>query len=135
MKKNFASGRCNSHPNLVKYSYMSFIENHLEAAKKKLEMTKKDLEKEIADLKTAPEFGSDVDHFEEETDEAEEFNKNLGVEKTLKERLINVERALEKMAKGIYGKCENCKKDIEWEVLRVDPESRYCQNCKTLGVQ
>lgn len=103
---------------------------NISSLKRQLEKTKVDLEKEMKGLEVTPEFGSDVDHFEEEADEAEELNKNLGVEKTLKDRLMNVERALEKIAKGTYGKCEHCKKDIEWEVLNVDPESRCCKACK-----
>ena len=55
---------------------------------------------------------------------------NLSVAQVIRERLANVETALEKIAKGTYGICERCKKTIETRVLDIDPESRYCKECK-----
>ncbi|MEK7641101.1 MAG: hypothetical protein AAB389_03855 [Patescibacteria group bacterium] len=77
-------------------------------------------------------FGSDTESevAEEEADEAEELSKNEGIAQELKGRLIDVKNALDKMAKGAYGKCEECGMDIEEEVLAVDPESRWCKMCK-----
>ncbi|MEK7555132.1 MAG: TraR/DksA C4-type zinc finger protein [Patescibacteria group bacterium] len=98
---------------------------------KRLEAARNDLKEQIASLAENPEFGSDVDHFEEEADEAEEYSKNLGIEKTLKERLENVEHALGKMAGGTYGVCESCGGEISSDVLNVDPESRLCKTCKS----
>ncbi|MEK7146949.1 MAG: hypothetical protein AAB772_01695, partial [Patescibacteria group bacterium] len=72
----------------------------------------------------------DIDHLDEEADEAEEFGNRLSVVKTLKERLQNVEAALVKINESRYGSCEKCGKEISWEVLKIDPESRYCQACK-----
>ena len=102
----------------------------LAAAKKKLEETKADLEKEMKGLEVTPEFGSDVDHFEEEANEADALGTNLGTEKAFKERHEAVVHALGKMEKGTYGACEKCNMPIEWEVLNVDPESRHCRACK-----
>jgi DnaK suppressor protein len=109
---------------------MKLTDEELVTFKKKLEQTKLDLEREIQKLGEAPEFGSDVDHFEEEADEAEEYSKNLGIGKALKERLSNVERALEKMKVGSYGVCENCQNPIEVKILAIDPESKFCKACK-----
>jgi len=90
----------------------------------------KDLKEQIESLKTVPDFGSDVDHFEEEAEEAEAFSGNLGVSSALNERLLNIQRALDKIDAGTYGKCEECGGEIEKEVLDVDPESRLCRECK-----
>lgn len=99
--------------------------------KEKLEQIKGELEKEIKPLEEeVPEFGSDIDHFEEESNEAEEFSNNLSVAKVIRERLANVETALEKIEKGTYGTCEKCKKPIKALLLDIDPESRYCKECK-----
>jgi DnaK suppressor protein len=103
---------------------------NIEILKKKLTESQKDLEAQIKDVEKTPEFGSDVDHFEEETDEAEEFSKNLGEAKAFRERLENVLRALTKMETGTYGVCEQCGKDIAWPLLEVDPESQLCKTCK-----
>ena len=95
-----------------------------------LEKTKTRLETEIKELGKTPDFGDEPDHFEEKADEAEEYSANLGMGQTLKQRLENVVRALEKMARGAYGTCEQCGNDIELAVLETDPESRFCKACK-----
>ncbi|HEY4475527.1 MAG TPA: hypothetical protein VJB92_02280 [Candidatus Paceibacterota bacterium] len=102
-----------------------------EIFKAKLLAIKADLEKQIKELESKPpEFGSDIDHFEEEADEAEAFGTNLGTAQALRGRLSDVNRALEKLSEGTYGVCEKCGKKIEDGVLEVDLESRYCRTCK-----
>lgn len=102
-----------------------------ESIQQKLEALKMKLEKEIDQLEEhAPEFGSDTDHLEEKTSEAEQYSANLGVGETLRARLADVETALEKLAHGTYGICEKCGMAIEPEILAIDPESRYCRECK-----
>ncbi len=101
--------------------------------KKKLEHTKRELEKEIKELEEkVPEFGNDVEgsHSDEETDETTEVGTNLGIADALRNRLANVDTALEKFAKGTYGICETCRGTIDAELLEVDPETRYCRDCK-----
>ncbi len=102
--------------------------------RKKLEeeLRKKEekLEVQLADFKKDLNFGDETDHFEEEADEAEEFGKNLGMAETFKARLNDVGHALGKIAKGGYGKCEKCGGEVELDVLNIDPESRYCKQCK-----
>ena len=99
--------------------------------KKKLEKTKTDLEKEIHELEEkSPDFGNDTDHFEEEESETIEHKTQFGIAHELRKRLADVETALEKIQEHTYGKCENCAKEIEIEMLRIDPESKYCKDCK-----
>jgi len=49
----------------------------------------------------------------------------------LKQRLSEVKSALGKLLNGSYGKCENCKKNIEAARLMVLPTARYCMECET----
>lgn len=98
--------------------------------KASLEKIKADLEAQIKELGGAVEYGSDVDHFDEEADEAEEMGNRIGVSQTLKERLNNVNVALEKIIQGKYGICENCGNEISVEVLKAEPDSRLCKDCK-----
>lgn len=107
-----------------------------EAEFKKL---KQELEEEqaslIAQLKKlrqpeATEMGGDVDHLEEEADEAEEMSTSIGLQKTFKERLENIKATLFKMGQGTYGVCEKCGNEIDIAVLNADPESRWCRVCK-----
>ncbi len=76
-------------------------------------------------------MGSDVEsNFDAKTDETEANIANAGMVETLKRRAHRVEDALRKMDKGAYGICEKCKKEIEPKLLEIDPESRYCRDCK-----
>ena len=103
---------------------------NLDELKKRLEKTKEKLESEIADLKKPVDMGDDIDHFDEEADEAEEFSANMGMLQTLKMRYERVKRALMRMAGRSYGTCVKCGQNIEIEVLNADPESDFCKNCK-----
>jgi DnaK suppressor protein len=85
---------------------------------------------EIKKNETPVDFGSDIDHFEEESDEAEELGNQLAIAQDLKKRLDDIEVALEKIREGKYGICEKCGREIETEILDIDPESRLCKNCK-----
>ncbi len=107
---------------------------NLKELENKLLQEKSELESEIQNVeKTAPDFGTDTDSFEEETDEAEEFSSQFGVNQALEERLSDVKAALEKIEQGVYGTCEKCRGEISLELLLVDPESRHCWQCKQAG--
>ncbi|MEK7062270.1 MAG: TraR/DksA C4-type zinc finger protein [Patescibacteria group bacterium] len=97
--------------------------------KQKLEKEKQDILKELETHKGVVDFGSDVDP-DEETDESEEYSNEMSISQTLKERLSDIESALEKISNGEYGVCENCKKEISAEILEINPESRLCKECK-----
>ncbi len=88
------------------------------------------LEKDIKDLSKTEDFGSDTDHGDEESDEDEQTFTNINLLSPLKERLRNINWALQKMINGKYGTCEKCKKEISLELLKVDPESTLCKECK-----
>ncbi len=104
----------------------------LENFRQKLEATKADLEKQIKELNKAPDFGHDTDHFEEAADEVEQYSTNLGIAQAFKERLENVNHALEKISDGTYGRCENCKdKEVDAKILEANPEFRFCRNCES----
>lgn len=105
----------------------------LQELKEQLEKEAGEIEAQLGAEKNVPEYGSDTEGhtFDEEADEAEELGKQLGVHQVYKDRLADIESALDKMSRGVYGKCEQCGKDISIEVLRVNPESRLCKNCKT----
>lgn len=94
-----------------------------------LKEEKEIIEKEIGGL-GGTDFGSDIDHNEEESDESEEITTQEGVTHPLKDRLKDINLALDKIGAGAYGVCENCGKDISLDLLKVDPESRLCKECK-----
>jgi len=104
----------------------------LQSLKEQLEKEAGEIEAQLGAEKKTPEYGSDTEGmmFDEEADEAEELGKQLGVHQELKLRLDQIEKALEKINHGQYGKCEQCGKDIPLELLRVNPESELCKECK-----
>ena len=69
-------------------------------------------------------------HLEEAADEVEEYGSLLSIEYALETRLRNINLALEKIKKGGYGICENCKKKISEARLKILPSARTCNKCK-----
>jgi len=101
----------------------------LQQYKDALLKSKKEIEEELHTLDRV-DFGDERTDSDEEADDSEERQKNLALEVVLRGRLQNVDRALEKVGKGTYGICERCTGKIEEKLLFVDPESRFCINCK-----
>ncbi len=105
-------------------------QEQIEKMRKKLEEEKEYLEGEINKLDKPTFFGNDVDAGDERTDEDQEYQNQMGLEADFKTQLADVNDALERIDKGIYGICEKCGKEIEPEVLETEPESRLCEKCK-----
>jgi len=73
--------------------------------------------------------GTGSSALEEATDEVEEYATRLPIEYSLETRLKDISLAIEKIEKGKYGICENCKKKISLERLKASPEARKCVGC------
>ncbi len=102
----------------------------LKEAERKLLAEKAVIEKDLARFEETLDFGNDIDHGEEESDESEERGNFLSVKRSQDARLAQIGRALQKMEDGTYGVCEGCGGQIEKEVLKADPESLLCKKCK-----
>lgn len=98
-------------------------------SKRRLSKERKIILKKLKEFKMVPDFGDEADP-DTETDESEEFSNQLAQAQVLKGRLADIESALSKIGKRTYGICENCKKEISPELLKVVPESRLCKECK-----
>jgi DnaK suppressor protein len=103
----------------------------IDGYKNKLQRERLLVIREIKDLEKPIDFGNDIDHFDEKTDEVEEKSNQFGQENDLKKRLDEIDNTLQKIEMGHYGACESCGRDIEKEILDIDPESRLCKSCKT----
>jgi RNA polymerase-binding transcription factor DksA len=55
----------------------------------------------------------------------------LGLVKTLKTRLDNIDAALAAIAGGTYGTCERCGASIGADRMAYRPTSRLCMRCKS----
>ncbi len=67
---------------------------------------------------------------EEQADEVEEMVSRVALAEVIRRRLRRIKSALSKMQNKTYGICENCGKEIEEKLLEIDPESRFCKECK-----
>jgi DnaK suppressor protein len=109
---------------------------------KQLEKTKKQLIKDLegfakkdpklkGDWDTRfPQFGIHRSEQDENVSEVEQYSNLLPVEHTLELRLQDIERALLRIKKGTYGKCDKCGKEIELKRLKACPEAMLCMKCK-----
>lgn len=110
-----------------------------EQAKQKLETKKKQLEQELSSFATKdPGIKGDWDtkyprvpggDLEDAAGEVEEYSTKLHIEFSLENQLKEVQSALERIAKGQYGLCQNCGKEILKERLLAMPESQHCTEC------
>jgi RNA polymerase-binding protein DksA len=117
---------------------MAIDQKTLEELKAKLLEEKKDLEENLKRIAkpvdaeegdyetTFQQVGSDK---EDNATEVDEYTQNLSVETTLEKRLQGIIEALERMEKGVYGKCANCGKEIPIERLKANPSAKNCLDC------
>ena len=105
-------------------------ETQLKEYKTKLERERILVSDEIKKTDEPVSFGDDVDHGEEETDRSEEVGNRMAIAQDLQNRIAEIDIALEKIKNGAYGVCERCEKQIELELLDIDPESRFCKSDK-----
>jgi len=68
-------------------------------------------------------------------DEASELSNRqllLSLSESEREKLLEIDKALERMAEGTYGRCAECGDPISMKRLEVKPAAMYCIACKTL---
>lgn len=106
------------------------LKKDLQQFKKKLEEEKRDMEKELKEHKKMPRFGTESTDPDQETDESEEYGNQLSIIQTYKSRLSDINSALKKISNNKYGICEKCKSEIGLNLLKINPESRLCKECK-----
>ena len=73
------------------------------------------------------EYGSHAS-LDEEADEFEEYEVRLEAEHSLESRLLETNKALGRLAKGTYGKCLKCGREIAVERLKANPAAGLCLN-------
>lgn len=112
----------------------------IKKAEKKLKDKKARLEAELASFaQKDPKVVGDYDtrfpnsgmtqSSDEEATEVATYGNSLPVEYALELSLVEVNRALEKIKKGEYGKCEKCDQPIDPKRLEAMPEAKNCVKC------
>ncbi len=72
---------------------------------------------------------NDVNDDIDQADEQEMILTNNALLGDLETRLKNVEKALENIENGNYGKCEKCQGEIEGERIMANPSANTCISC------
>ncbi|HLC39007.1 MAG TPA: TraR/DksA family transcriptional regulator [Patescibacteria group bacterium] len=110
-------------------------EKFIRDRKADLEKAKFRLENELGKVSTGkgkdrqalfPDIGSKED---ESAQEVEMYESSLSLEKGMEQKLNEINIALDKIEKGKYGYCENCRKEIPKDRLKAYPEATTCLNC------
>ncbi len=124
---------------------MPMTKEQLEHFTKRLSEEKTRLEQELNDLGDKdpnrpnhfeakyPESGGNS--IDDNAAEVSEYADELSIEAKLETELRDVEKALASVAKGTYGVCKYCGKDIDVKRLEARPASSSCIDCKKLLTQ
>jgi YteA family regulatory protein len=73
------------------------------------------------------ELSSYDNHPADEGSELYEREKDIALSQHSKLQLYNIDKALEAMENGTYGKCEVCGKEISYERLEALPNTTFCK--------
>ena len=114
------------------------MRDEYKALRARLENDRKRMQDELDQLKSTAQStgerreGSPFGKREEEATESLELERRLALEKQTREQLNEVEIALDKFEKDVYGLCENCGNPIAIERLEALPRAKLCLECKSL---
>lgn len=99
--------------------------------KKQLEELKADAEKRLKEKKDMDmpeaEVGDPIDAASQSLDKEILFELSGNSHNTIGQ----IEAALRKIEKGIYGRCELCRQPIPKKRIKALPFARYCVHCQT----
>lgn len=70
------------------------------------------------------------DSEDENSEEISDKNEDESTLSTLDEELDQIDKAMEKIEDGTYGKCSKCGGIIEEKRLEFNPSATYCSNCQ-----
>jgi DnaK suppressor protein len=109
------------------------IKKELLAKRKQVEedlksFTKNDAHEKDEHHAKFPNYG---DKSDENVQEIDEYTTNLATEKVLESTLRDIDNALDRIKKGVYGICKYCKKEIGEKRLLARPVANTCISCKT----
>lgn len=101
--------------NLFLIKQKNILEKELDRLEEQYELTKKH-----------PEYGSSDD---ENAQEVEKIQENLGLQRNLKNIIVDTKEAIKKIENNKYGICESCHNNIETGRLKAFPVASLCVTC------
>ena len=114
------------------YTYAMINSEQTKAIEQKLEAEKKELLGKIeshSKVKPMDDEGRVEDFESGKADEVEEFSNDLSIAQAFKDRLEEVENALNMIKEGRYGTCESCGTTIPEKELLKHPTRTMCLDC------
>ena len=107
--------------------------------KKDLNQIKKILTEQLSELLSRADCSLDGvsqsnDNLSDVVDQAAKIaERNFSHHLCSREKLMlrKIERSLQDIENGDYGRCERCEEDISIKRLKARPTARYCIDCKT----
>ena len=112
---------------------MPLSDDAVRAAEKHLRDEQVAVEKELADLGASADGSVKVlldEGFADAAQTTSERAQVLSIVDGLRQRLIDLVAALERIEKGTYGLCVECGRDIAPERLEAVPAAALCIKCK-----
>jgi DnaK suppressor protein len=108
---------------------------NLNQVRARLEAEKKRFQEELNQLNSPRDSderreGSPFGKREEEATESMELEKRLALENKLEALIAEVDRALNKIDAGTYGKCDICNQAIDPARLEALPQAIMCVSCR-----
>ncbi len=90
------------------------------------------LQTELRDLSIEQdaEGGSAGNHFADDGSSLGEQERISTIGENFREQIIHIDRALERMDAGEYGKCQRCGRQIPIERLEAIPFTPFCIDCQ-----
>jgi len=77
-----------------------------------------------------PDYGKTND---ENAQEVSDFERLTALGYELENRINQIDRVLNRIEKGTYGRCQTCSNKIEEQRLKVMPEATLCSSCAKIN--
>lgn len=123
-------------PAFIEGGNVGLTKDDLQSAQKRLQDEKDIVRAELSDLGFTADGKVDV-HFDEGFADAAQSTaeraKVLSLAEGLRQRLEDLDEALERIDEGTYGVCERCGNEINPERLDAVPAASLCMPCKQKG--
>lgn len=111
------------------------MSSQLKSIRKRLETERRrladELQSKLSQGAAEAHEGSPFSKREETATESAELGGRVAEVRHIREQLAEVERSLEKLAKGTYGLCDSCGKLIPSARLEAIPHANLCLECKS----
>ncbi|MFP5352019.1 MAG: TraR/DksA family transcriptional regulator [Actinomycetota bacterium] len=110
-------------------------QKQLDEARARLEEERETVDRQLLDHGVEVEGDENVsveahEGFADSAQVTAERSQQITMVEQLRVRRADIQRALEKIDEGTYGKCESCGKEIPPERLEAVPAATLCVDCK-----